>query len=233
MSRQDENPTADGYDIQTQVYMANFMLAKECYPILEISASARDEARIVTLTTLNRNTPSMTLEKKYFVANQAPGDLGGNGSSLFLGGPNFQRFQQCKLANVAFTMALHDRLNLHGSRVKALVADCGVVKAVDPTSPEYEESSLTSAEFFLGFAVAQTVDNASVPALYCCFSPEAASGDFWGPGGVFSGDPKRIAKAGKFESPCYESLSLDGPGRLMLWDVSEDALGRFDVMPSA
>jgi len=230
---QDEAPTVDSYDVQCQVYLSNFLLAKECYPLLETAAAARDEARVVSLTTLNRNTPATKLDVEYFATLQGAGALGGSGASGFFSGPNWERYHQTKLANVVFTMALHDRLHLAGSHVRAIVCDCGVVKSAPENSPDFEQSSLTSSDFLFGFAVAHSVENASLPALYACFSPDAGSGDFWGPSGFFSGEPTQLAKGGKFGSPCYDTLALDGPARSDLWDQSEAECGRFDIFPSA
>ena len=53
------------------------------------------------------------------------GNLGGD-SDQVMKGANFVRYQQTKLANVAFTYALHKRLQEAGSKVKALVAHPGV-----------------------------------------------------------------------------------------------------------
>ena len=52
------------------------------------------------------------------------GNLGGD-SDQVMKGANFVRYQQTKLANVAFTYALHKRLQEAGSKVKALVAHPG------------------------------------------------------------------------------------------------------------
>jgi NAD(P)-dependent dehydrogenase (short-subunit alcohol dehydrogenase family) len=131
----DEQATADGYDVQMQTnHLSHFLLAHDCMPALEKAAQARGESRIVSQSSGARFGPP--LKKKYMEKLGAPGSLGGNGASFLLNGANWQRYHQTKLANVVFTMALHDRLQAAHSKVRTILRATGCfTRAPHPARP--------------------------------------------------------------------------------------------------
>ena len=66
----------------------------------------RGDARVVTHSSGARNRPFNPLMRKYFEQNG--GNLGGNASSLIFSAPRWTRYQQSKLANCVFILALRD-----------------------------------------------------------------------------------------------------------------------------
>ena len=55
------------------------------------------------------------------------GNLGGNGNSMLFKGGRWERYHQTKLANVIFTLALHDKLQAsQKTKIKALCAAPGL-----------------------------------------------------------------------------------------------------------
>ena len=114
--------TGDGFDVQMQTnHLSHFLLAKEVFPLLETAAEMRGEARIVSHSSAARK--GAPLDAKYLGRNG--GKLGGNGNSMVFYGARWKRYHHTKLANVVFTMELARRLQLKGSKVKALVAAPG------------------------------------------------------------------------------------------------------------
>jgi len=75
----------------------------------------------------------------------------------------------------------------------------------------------------------QSAQDGALPALLCCFAPDAQSGDYYAPGSFqnFYGPPVPLARAGVFFNPKAELLSMHAPSRALLWEVSERACGEF------
>ena len=121
--------TRDGYDIQMQSnHLSHFLLSRELYPVLVKAVELRGEARIVNHSSFARNGPpgtKLTAENCKLYLGKNGGDLGGDGSSMICGGARWVRYAYTKLANVAFTLALHDKLGDSG--VKAVCAAPGLV----------------------------------------------------------------------------------------------------------
>ena len=111
-----DTATGDGYDVQMQTnHLSHFLLSKELMPLLEKAAESDGDARIVQHSSTARLAPSKVLQAKYLEKNG--GHLGGDGSKLqnmLFRGPRWLRYNQTKLANAAFTAALHDRLQEKG-----------------------------------------------------------------------------------------------------------------------
>ncbi|NBU73457.1 MAG: hypothetical protein EBS53_18785 [Bacteroidetes bacterium] len=80
----------------------------ELMPLLEKSAEALGESRIVNHSSIARMNPSKELKAEYLEKNG--GKLGGDSASMFFGGARWLRYNQTKLANASFTAALHERL---------------------------------------------------------------------------------------------------------------------------
>jgi NAD(P)-dependent dehydrogenase (short-subunit alcohol dehydrogenase family) len=107
--------TSDGYDIQMQTnHLSHFLLTSLLMPDLEKAAQARGDARIVNHSSGARSgigsKAAQPIQAKYMQPVTASEDLGGDD---FAG--CWQRYQQTKLANVVFTLALKARSTLpHG-----------------------------------------------------------------------------------------------------------------------
>lgn len=99
----EDKATKDGYDVQMQTnHLSHFLLTKELYPLLKRAAELRGSARVVQHSSGARY--GKALQEEYYGKNG--GNLGGNGASMFFGGARWVRYQQSKLANAVFTMAL-------------------------------------------------------------------------------------------------------------------------------
>lgn len=255
-----EEASMDGYDVQMQTnVISHFLLVKNCMSALTKAASTRGEARIVSHSSGLRNRPDSILESKYFEKFQGPGSLGGNGNSLIWSwaNANWVRYQQSKLANAVFAMALHDRLNAAGSKVygtptkplsrretgscgphaphprnctqvKSLVAEPGLA-ASNLALSSLAAGGMRKSEAWLLKPFYQSAQDGALSAIWCCFAPDASSGDFYAPEKALSGKPVALARGGVFKDPKAERLSADVPSRALLWEALEKACGTFNL----
>ena len=108
---QPDAPSKDGYDITISTnVLSHFLLTRELMPALQLGASLRGEARIVSMSSGSGFGPPAFDERFY---QRAGGHLGGQRAS-------YERYHQSKLANLLFTVSLHERLKARGLRIKAL-----------------------------------------------------------------------------------------------------------------
>lgn len=188
----------DGHDVQMQAnQLSQYLLSKLCMKSLEQAASARGEARVVTHSSSARFNNSVDgmkdLESKYFQKCEA-GSLGGDGQTA-----PWARYHQTKLANSAFAMALHDKLQEKGSKVKALSCDPGLSATNLQTSAEKGGMMLKALMFAAPlFGAPQSPADGSLDIGMCCFGPDSNSGDFYMPSRAFGavGDPKKSISGG-------------------------------------
>jgi len=154
MARMDER-TQDGFDVQMQAnQLSHYLLTKLCMSSLEDAASSRGEARAVFHSSSARKF-GPDLDPKHFEKCE-PGTLGGDNASMCMQAMNMKegpwtRYHQSKLANAAFAMALHDKLQEKGSKVKSLACE-----------PGWSHSNLQLAAIENG-GMSNTV------RTYCCF----------------------------------------------------------------
>ena len=215
--------TGDGFDVQMQTnHLAHFLLTRELMPLLERAAESAGEARVVNHSSGARMWPKRKLHPEYL--EKRGGQLGGDGNALlnamFLG-PRWLRYNQTKLANAAFTAALHQRLRAKGSKVKALVAHPGLANTnLQAKSVEEGGMGKTFTRWFM--KMSQSMEDGAMGILSCMFLPDASSGQFYGPG--------RAGARGPAVPFGLESFYDNEPTRDMLWQKSEDAIGkRFEV----
>lgn len=96
--------TKDGYDVQMQTnHLSHFLLTSLLMPSLETAAAKTGEARIVNHSSSLRNLQGKPepLEPKYMKPLADGLDIGGKSMA-----DRTKRYQQSKLSNSVFTLAL-------------------------------------------------------------------------------------------------------------------------------
>ncbi|MFT5585510.1 MAG: NAD(P)-dependent dehydrogenase (short-subunit alcohol dehydrogenase family) [Cognaticolwellia sp.] len=216
-----DQATPDGFDVQMQTnHLSHFLLTRELMPLLEKAAESSGEARIVNHSSVARMAPSKELIAEFL--EKRGGDLGGDGSSFqnaLFRGPRWLRYNQSKLANCAFTAALHHRLQAKGSKVKALVAHPGLANtSLQQTS--VKEGGMGNLLTGMMMRFSQSIEDGAMGITSCICLQDASSGQFYGPG---SG---ATAMSGKAEPFALESYYDNAETRELLWDKSCQAIGR-------
>ena len=211
-----DEATIDGFDTQMQTnHLSHFLLTRELFPLLEKGAELHGEARIVNHSSVARKGVP-TLEAKYLEANG--GNLGGNGANMLFGA-RWRRYGQTKLANAAFTAALHEKLNQAGSKVKALVAHPGFANTELQVTTSKSGGMAGWTSWFAKF-VSQSPEDGTLGLLSCAVLPEAQSGQFWGPGAgmmATKGEAKPFDMERQYDTP---------ETKAMLWAKSCEAIGK-------
>lgn len=214
----EDRATDDGFDVQMQTnHLSHFLLTRELMPLLDKAADSKGEARIVNHSSIARMAPKKTLIGDYL--EKKGGDLGGDGASMFFGGARWVRYGQSKLANAAFTAALHQRLSAKGSKVKAMVAHPGLSSTeLQKTSVKNGGMGGLSTKLFM--TMSQTPAEGAMGILSCMCLPEAKSGEFYGPGA------KSWSMRGPARPFALEGFYDNDATRDLLWSKSCDAIGR-------
>jgi len=216
-----DRATGDGFDVQMQTnHLSHFLLTRQLMDLLERAAEERGEARIVNHTSVARLTPKKTLIADYM--EKRGGDLGGDGSSianLFFRGPRWLRYNQSKLANAAFSAALHHKLQNKGSKVKALLAHPGLANT-QLQQTTVEEGGMGKLFTNLFMRTGQSQEDGAMGILSCMCLPEAESGQFWGCG------LGPLASKGPAKPSGLESFYDNEETRELLWNKSTEAIGR-------
>ena len=207
--------TVDGYDIQMQTnHLSHFLLTCELIPLLKKNSILKGESRIVNHSSIARHSVRK-LEKIYLEKNG--GNLGGNGKSLFFGGARWKRYGQTKLANAAFSAALHNKLKNH--RIKSLFAHPGL------SNTELQITTLKDGgmpKFFTRKMMkrSQSEEDGAMGIISCICLPNIKSGQFWGPGkGLLA--IKGKAKPYDFEKKYNNDRTID-----LIWEKSCNAVGK-------
>lgn len=220
--------TKDGYDVQMQVnHLSHFLLTKELYPLLEKRADIAGEARIVNHSSLARlGSP---LDRKYLEKNGGKEILGDDKMdfSNFSGGA-CERYHQTKLANIVFTLALKDKFNAKESKVIATVAHPGISKTklmtntMSGSADQVSFGMKTMMKIYWSFMF-QSIEDGSIGIGRCSLQEGIKNGDFYGPSGG------RNAAKGDAVLLDPEDICNDEESKKMLWEVSESAVGKFDL----
>lgn len=220
-----DTATIDGYDVQMQTnHLSHFLLTRELMPLLERAAESNGEARIANHSSVARLSPSKDLHADHLDKNG--GNLGGDGSKLqnkVFRGPRWLRYNQSKLANAAFTAALHHRLQARGSKVKALVAHPGFANTHLQTT-SVNEGGMGEILTKISMRFSQSAEDGAMGIISCMCLPKATSGQFYGPGS------KASSLQGTAEPFALESFYDNDATRSLLWSASEAATdGTFDL----
>ena len=209
--------TSDGYDIQMQTnHLSHFLLARELFPLLELAASKRGEARIVHHSSGARFYPSSPLDAKYFGKN-GNGKLGGDGASMFLGGARWVRYHQTKLANAVFTVELASRLRERKSGVIATCAAPGLAATQLQVTTNIDGGF---GEAWMMKYFAQSQEDGTMPLLRAAVGIDVKNGELYEPNGM-TGPSIRVDIS-------KESL-IDTKARNTLWTESEKAVGEWKL----
>lgn len=215
----EDKATKDGYDVQMQVnHLSHFLLVKEIYPLLQKAEEIDGEARIVTHSSVARDSPPTRLKAKYFGKNG--GNLGGNGNSMIFGGARWQRYHQTKLANVVFVRALHNRFQAKGSKMKAMSAHPGLA-ATSLQATTHKDGGMGVG--LLGgtgmmMKLSQSPEDGAMGLIRGICSDDVESGVLYGPRGLVGKAVKR--PLGRF---------VNDKAAEMLWTESEKACGEFTI----
>jgi NAD(P)-dependent dehydrogenase (short-subunit alcohol dehydrogenase family) len=212
-----DEATEDGFDIQMQTnHLSHFLLTRELYPLLEKGAEIHGDSRVVNHSSMARKAVKK-LEAKYLEKNG--GDLGGNGASMFFGGARWTRYGQTKLANAAFTAALHHKLKEKESNVKSLVAHPGWANTELQVTTN-KSGGMGSWISLIARMVSQSEEDGTLGILSCAVLADAKSGEFYGPGSGMMAS-KGEAKPFPMESQYDNAETIE-----MIWDKSCAAIGK-------
>ena len=229
--------TEDGHNREAQVnVLAQALLLKETFPLLERAAERNGEARVAQHSSGARMIPAKgELVRAFFAKTSASeplpkpfaGDQPGM-SGMFSVGPAWQRYGQTKLANAMLSELFREKLAGKASGVKSLVASPGLAATELQVTTNRTFHNMRAWEANLVFTLAgQSARDGSLPITHACFHPEARSGDFYEPKHVTAyGPPVAIANGGTFKSPKAEKAVVSDPKtKDMMWRVLAEACG--------
>jgi len=206
---QQDISSKDGYDITASTNMlSHFLITRELLPSLELAATkSGDHSRVVNMSS-GSGYSAPAFDSRFF--EQQGGNLGGAKDS-------YERYHQSKLANLAFTVALHDRLNHNGKiqYIQAIACTpgiCGTDMFVHATTAMYGKPSPRST--------VPSTEAGAMAQLKCIFDPQVQSGELWGPD-----------RNGSLElTPMKPPLILvDEISKRQLWEACEKAVGKFSL----
>lgn len=193
-----EQRTADGFEMQFGVnHLGHFALTARLLP------SLAEDARVVSVTSTARHfgrpvdPANPHLEGVY---------------------EPWRAYGQSKLANLHFTIGLHERLRAAGSRIRALVAHPGLSRTDLQPHSVRETGGGGSQRFFewMAATMGMTPARGALPQLRAATDPGSRSGELYAPRFVNFGDPVRRPLLARSR----DQRAIDA-----LWDVSERETG--------
>lgn len=135
-------------------------------------------------------------------------------------------YGQSKLANLLFTYELARRLTEAGAQTAALAAHPGLARtALFRWDPLPLRMLLSPALSPLMFWMVQSPRRGALPVLRAATDPDAAAGEYYGPGGrgEHTGYPVRVSSSDR---------SHDEEAQRRLWEISEELTGVSYRMPA-
>lgn len=221
--------TKDGYDVQMQTnHLSHFLLTARVWPLLEAAAAARGDARVVQHSSIAR-TRAKGLNEANLGKNG--GNLGGDSVGFIPGsGPLWDRYSQTKLANVAFALALRDRIAAAGpdspsAKILSLVAHPGVAYSGLASATESDSGGLGWVGRKLIPLMQQSTEDGALGIVRCAIDNGIPTGSLVGPTGRKG--PAVVMDA------ATEEARVPPEQRDMLWRLSCEATGVTDFFPSA
>lgn len=222
--------TKDGYEVQMQTnHLSHVLLSSLLMPELEMAGESRGEARIAFHSSSARDLPARNLKPAHFQKCE-PGTLGGDDISTtweFISGFEgpWGRYHQTKLANVAFAMALHERLQERNSKVKVTAADPGLAASnLQVRSVSDGLMSTGFANFIFSNNRGQSAGDGACPIILCCFGAETDSGDFYHPVNHSKGEPFKSISRGVPVKRGGERLATSQVNKDIAWNESMSIL---------
>lgn len=209
-----DEATEDGCDIQMQTnHLSHFLLTSLVMSSLDRAAAQRGEARVVNHSSIARMVPTRRLAIENL--QKRGGQLGGDDR---LGYKRWYRYHQTKLANAAFTAALHAYLQERGSSIKSLVAHPGLA-TTNIQANAAKAGGMTPSSNAIVQHLAQSASDGALGILSAMVFPKVQSGTFWGPGlGLFAlRGAARVFPLERF----YDNPET----RKLLWEASCETTG--------
>ena len=189
--------SAQGYEIQFAVnHLSHMLLTLKLMPLIEMS----NDSRIVTITS----------GAQFF------GKVGWKNLKAEDYYNKWESYANSKLANVMFALELHEQLinkNISSLAAHPGIAKTNLFKAQKPKPNLIEKFSLD-----LFAPLFQSAEMGALPQLYAATSPNAKSGEHYGPKYNFRGYPKLSPTA---------NAALNSYERKILWDKSLEIIKEF------
>ena len=216
MAMKDE-ASKHGYDVQMQVnHISQAQLTRDLMPALINAADKNGDARIVQHSSgARRGGP---LERRYFEKNG--GNLGGDSvwQSFTMKGA-WKRYQQTKLANEVFALALHEKLQAKEAtkNIRSLAAHPGLAA----TSVGGTSHAIGPLAEVVMNGLSQSADDGAAGIVACMADADAESGMLYGPKGR-TGDAVALDMA-------TDANSKEPEQRTLVWEATAAAIGGWDL----
>lgn len=131
----------------------------------------------------------------------------------------FGAYSQSKVANLAFTLELHKRLDHAGAHVISVAAHPGMAGT---DLFDFGFAPLASVMKFVISLIGQNAAMGALPQLYAAVAPDVQGNEYWGPHGGMRGYPARV-------TPTRYSQNEEIAHRL--WEISEQLTGvRYEAL---
>ena len=182
--------TVDGFEIQMGVnFVGHFALTGHLFDLLE----STNGSRVVTLSSNAHRGSAIDFNNFKLEKSYSP----------------WREYGQSKLADLILMLELHKRLREQDFQLASLAAHPGYSKT--DLQIHMDKAMLDSLELM-------TAKEGAQPILVACLSPDAKSGQYWGPDGPgeTSGKPA-LAK--------IDIVALDDEVNTKLWNWAENATG--------
>ena len=210
---QPDQSSVDGYDITASTnVLSHFLLTKELMPLLLEKGATKNggEARIVNMSSASGYGPS-PFNPQFF--EKRGGNCGGSQAS-------YERYHQSKLANLAFTSALHDRLQQSNTNIKALACTPGVCG----TDMFLHATAVMNGGQSSRRDMVPSAEDGCMAQLKCICDPNVSSGDLWGP--AFGRNANGRLEKTPIGPP---KILVDAKVKDSFWNICEQAVGKFDI----
>ena len=197
---QPDAASKDGYDITASTnVLSHFLLTRELMPALERAARRTGDARVVSMSSGSGFGPP-AFDPHFY--SRSGGSLGGQRAS-------YERYHQSKLANLLFTVCLHQKLTARGSQVKALACTPGVCG----TDMFVHVQRLSQPRQPVDLSRVPSVEDGACAQLLCICDPSVESGQLFGPRGL-GGPPVQMDLA-------PPTVLIDDDSKRELWRCCE------------